>query len=466
MYELRIYKVFVAMIRIASLYLYLLLITVDVAWLHASEIWSEIEFKGGKIGYSVIKIKSPEKKVEEIAYMKLKAMGLEREVKTYLDWIPGKNWEFETLRFTMESGDSKTSVIASRNKDNLEVQVGEVGRKTFKIGSSEIFTGSSYIFVISEAVKSKSVPESILLNYFDPSVLRLDHLRIILVEKSNDYLKFLKDFAGLKSFIYFDRDGNFLKEESGSGILILASSQKKALHSEFAQVDIIISTSVKADGKAPASSLRTKINEAKIYVKGDVDIPSFPPVQIVERKGEVTLIKLKKGYITDKRNFEDALVSEPLIEADSSEIREIAKKIKQGVRSKDPQDPIATMKAVSDWLYRNLKKTSVLGMPSALEALRTREGDCNEHSILAVAILRALGIPSRVVFGLVYDSGFFFFHAWVEAFDGKKWVEFDPTWGLFPADILRIRLGVGSVSEWVKVLEYVGKIQISFDSWK
>jgi transglutaminase-like putative cysteine protease len=105
-------------------------------------------------------------------------------------------------------------------------------------------------------------------------------------------------------------------------------------------------------------------------------------------------------------------------------------------------------------------------MPSALQVLKTMKGDCNEHSILTVAILRALGIPSRVVFGLVYDSGSFFYHAWVEAFDGKNWIEFDPTWGLFPADILRIRIGTGNVSEWVKVLEYVGKIKIKFIDWQ
>ena len=43
-----------------------------------------------------------------------------------------------------------------------------------------------------------------------------------------------------------------------------------------------------------------------------------------------------------------------------------------------------------------------MSLPSALEVLKTRVGDCNEHTTLYVAMARSLGIPARIAVGLVY----------------------------------------------------------------
>jgi transglutaminase-like putative cysteine protease len=72
-------------------------------------------------------------------------------------------------------------------------------------------------------------------------------------------------------------------------------------------------------------------------------------------------------------------------------------------------------------------------VPVAAEVLRRMSGDCNEHTALYVALARAAGIPSRVALGLVYEDGFFCYHAWPEIYAGR-WIAVDPTLGQFPAD--------------------------------
>ena len=63
-------------------------------------------------------------------------------------------------------------------------------------------------------------------------------------------------------------------------------------------------------------------------------------------------------------------------------------------------------------MYQNIQKRPVLSVPNALETLRNRVGDCNEHAVLLAALARAAGIPAQVEAGLVYQKGRFYYHAW------------------------------------------------------
>ena len=63
-----------------------------------------------------------------------------------------------------------------------------------------------------------------------------------------------------------------------------------------------------------------------------------------------------------------------------------------------------------------LEKKPTVSLPSAREVLRTKVGDCNEHTALYVAMARAAGIPARVAVGLVYVRGAFYYHAWPEVY--------------------------------------------------
>ncbi len=66
------------------------------------------------------------------------------------------------------------------------------------------------------------------------------------------------------------------------------------------------------------------------------------------------------------------------------------------------------------------------------QILEERVGDCDDRSVLMVALLRAIGIPCRQVTGYLYDFSRFGLHAWVEVAlpskDGEfHWFICDPT---------------------------------------
>src|SRR6266704_3433266 len=78
-----------------------------------------------------------------------------------------------------------------------------------------------------------------------------------------------------------------------------------------------------------------------------------------------------------------------------------------------------------------LDKKPTVSIPSAREVLRTKVGDCNEHTSLFVAMARASGIPARINVGLVFVRGAFYYHAWPEVYidEGARglWLPVDPT---------------------------------------
>lgn len=84
------------------------------------------------------------------------------------------------------------------------------------------------------------------------------------------------------------------------------------------------------------------------------------------------------------------------------------------------------------------------------DALRARQGVCQDFAHIMLALLRGLGIPCRYVSGYLYHedkcrdrSPAGATHAWVEAYLGETgWVEFDPTNNLLGCE-RHIRVAVG-----------------------
>jgi transglutaminase-like putative cysteine protease len=93
---------------------------------------------------------------------------------------------------------------------------------------------------------------------------------------------------------------------------------------------------------------------------------------------------------------------------------------------------------VFDWIT---DKDYTVGFASALEVCRNPRGDCTEHSVLAVALLRRLGVPARGVTGWVGLGEVLGLHFWVEVRLQDRWVPIDPTFDQAPASALRIKLG-------------------------
>jgi transglutaminase-like putative cysteine protease len=107
-----------------------------------------------------------------------------------------------------------------------------------------------------------------------------------------------------------------------------------------------------------------------------------------------------------------------------------------------------------------LEKKPVLSIPDALSTLRTKVGDCNEHAALFAALARSVSIPARVVAGVTYHEGMFYYHAWNEVCLAGKWISLDATKNQFPADLSHIKFVQGETNEQIKIGALLGKLKI------
>jgi transglutaminase-like putative cysteine protease len=112
------------------------------------------------------------------------------------------------------------------------------------------------------------------------------------------------------------------------------------------------------------------------------------------------------------------------------ELAGIARELRVG------RKPAEAVLAVSEWVHDKLTyQRGTTGVhSSAADAWAAREGVCQDYAHLTLALLRAIGIPSRYVSGYLHtkpdarigetvrgES-----HAWIEAWTGGWW-GFDPT---------------------------------------
>lgn len=103
--------------------------------------------------------------------------------------------------------------------------------------------------------------------------------------------------------------------------------------------------------------------------------------------------------------------------------------------------------------------TLSVGEATASEVARSREGDCTEHAVLLAALLRAHGIPSRCVTGLIYSeepfagqANAFIYHMWAQAWiadetdeAGGYWLDLDSAMWRYGAG--HIALGVSDMGD-------------------
>lgn len=148
------------------------------------------------------------------------------------------------------------------------------------------------------------------------------------------------------------------------------------------------------------------------------------------------------------------LESTPLIQADDPRIVETARRIVG-----DETDPVVVARLLNAWVYDVLDKEITLSVPSALQVLEARQGDCNEHTVLYIALARALGLPARTAVGLVHLRGNFYYHAWPEVWLGE-WVAVDPTLGQYPADASHLRFLIGGLARQVELVRLIGRLQL------
>jgi len=134
----------------------------------------------------------------------------------------------------------------------------------------------------------------------------------------------------------------------------------------------------------------------------------------------------------------------------------------------DPARAICLERLVHGYIEH---KSLAYGFAGLKEVLDRKTGDCTEHALLLVALLRRIAVPSRVAYGLILTEAGFIGHAWVEMFAAGKWHWLDPSFPEGRPYGLKIRLGVMDPGEpaWaalsLSLFQVVGGVEAEILDW-
>lgn len=450
--------------------------------LAAYEGWMGIYHQDRKIGYFHRHLTPTPTGYQwkERSQMKLRVMNSDQNVHTEVHANIDQQYALRDFSFRLVSAGAVFQVTGEVRKN------GSTGRELY----GQLTTGgnsSPFSFPLQDPLYLPTVTQLTLqgsvlkpgeerhYSVFNPLTTKTETIQILAVGQetlivkghSIPTTKLAERFSGTTVHAWIDHEGKVVKEEAALGLVLLRESQTEAINdgwSDSTPLDLVTSAAIPVRNTIPNPR---EINQLRLTVSGSTDgaLFAFPPRQHY-LDGTLTVANEPLNTLVSYQlpasdpTFATDLAATPFLQSEHPRIKEQLGLILQG-----EQDAQRAVRKLLDWTYTTLDKEPTVGVPTALETLSSKKGDCNEHTVLFTALARAAGIPARVAAGVVYLDGAFYYHAWSEVWLGH-WIAVDPVLNQFPADATHIKFIQGGPEEHMALLKVIGQIQMEVVDYK
>lgn len=330
------------------------------------------------------------------------------------------------------------------------------------LASRRLVPGTQYQWNVLDPATLQSAAMTIRVG--DRSVVRSGDTRV-------PAFRIDSEFRGLKATSWVTDTGEIVREESALGLMTVRESADRAQAMtvpERVNGDLLRASAVvpvmrgRIDEPRAVRRLRVRLDGAELPredLDGAGQAISGNVIEVVDSQ-----TRTADAVNADLSTY---LNPEPLIESDAPEIHTEAEQAVRGAA-----DDRVRAERLTRYVNGLLDKKPTMSLPSAREVLRTKVGDCNEHTALFVAMARSIGLPSRIAVGLVYVHGAFYYHAWPEVYVVDRrggasgaskglWIPVDPTLNQFPADATHLRLARGGLDRQAVVLPLIGRLKMT-----
>ena len=450
----------------------------DLARYGTTAQWRGVYYRGEKIGFTVSQVQATDDgfELQEDGRLQFSLLGATTFAILKTTANVDRNFALKTFDFSLDPGTGPMSIKGRLDGLRLTLDIGSasgsrtetrtlaeqpalmlsVGRR---LATEGLEAGRKHRWTVFDPATMKNSPVDIAIGARE--VVTVGGRRPI------PAFKVAMQFAGVGTTAWITDTGEIVREESPMGLISVLETQEQAMAlavSSRMQADMLAASSIVPTlGRRnfitePRDVTRIRIRMTGAELAGD-DLNGVG--QTVD--GNVIELVDPRTLTADARppDLDRYLAAEPFIESDAPEIKAEAEKMVAGVTGVRAQAERLTREVNS-----LVEKRPTVSLPSALEVLRTKVGDCNEHTVLFVALARSIGIPARINVGLVYVRGAFYYHAWPEVYidEGKGrglWLPVDPTFNQFPADATHVRLARGGLDKQAAILPLIGNLQMA-----
>lgn len=394
-------------------------------------------------------------------------MGTTRTVSMDVRSRTGLDMDLGYMDMTMSDGTSLIQATAVRTGNTVETTVNTSGREITYTNEFEGDFLPAFVDLGSAALEWSPGDERVFPT-FDPSTGMLFEATVTceaiesvsLMGDTVDASRLLISQQGMRNSVWVYQGQIVREEETGMGMVLTRVSPETEDNivpsSDLYEVYAVTSNTVVGPRATGERSWR---------MQGEIDWVDFqldyPGLQTAEDGPVITVTALPPASpmdfpfdVADETLYE-FLESESMIQCDDPAIMALADSLTAG-----STDAWQAAVEISSYVDRAVENVPTVSLPSAVDVLDNLRGDCNEHTILTVALCRAAGIPAVTCAGVVYvDGGIFGYHAWPAVWVGE-WVSMDPTFRQQVADATHIILAQGSLDAQYVVNGVLGRLTI------
>jgi hypothetical protein len=435
--------------------------------LSAESTWMGVLVGGTKVGYinsELTPLPNGGYEIAEISRMSGAMMGSQQLMRLQMNVRTDSTLALVSFKGRLDSNPYNTEFEGEHSDRVLKLRLTAGGKTT-----ERVLAAPEPIY-LSQAIKPLlgagrlGAGDSLKLAGFDPLGMEMQDMVVTGAEPQNHMLfgsnvfarKLTTRMSGFESTLYVDSEGEALAEYGPLGIVLRKMRMEEALTDDDAGGVIDFLDLFAVIPKGMISDSRS-VRFARFRVSGVTadQLRSASSRQKVDTAGVLTVDANPNSIPVMKEVEPSTLKDAPFIESrDPAIFAAAAEAVRGGVSRAD------SLERLAHWVFTTVEKKPSAGLPSAIAVLRTRSGDCNEHTTFFTALARSLGIPTRIELGVVYQSGRFFYHAWPASLVDNRWEEFEPTFGDRRADASRIALACGDLSSASELAGVIGKIEI------
>lgn len=384
--------------------------------------------------------------------------------------------------FSMSSGGKTTTVTGRFTKTSIECEVSAGSGSSVK--SIPIPPGTELVAdpLFTTSDKFPDIGKEYSLRYFNPLTLSLEDLkvkvdkreRITVGGKEYDTVA-LENITPMGSMsVWQEADGGIVQVKGMMGITMIRMTRTEALAAGEggSAEDFAVLTSAKSnrriDNPREVKSLTavlTGINDPTMLITD-----SRQKTKTIEGKPGTADFAIKAVRFDESKSSQlpirasalhEYMIATPYVDSDAGIVMRQASEIVGAEKN-----AYLACTKIRAWIYANLKVKSDIGITrSGSDVLKSKVGVCRDYAILLASLARSVGIPSKVVSGLIYIDGAFYFHAWVECYVGK-WVPFDATLSSDFVDATHVKLAEGDATTMFVLAKVIGSLKVEVKETK
>lgn len=433
-----------------------------------TEDWYILSLDGQPAGWSMMRETTTEDRVvsETVVKMSVSRGGRAITITMSSTFTETLNGEPISASSVQEMGMMSIRRDIKFTDDGLEVttnQAGQVMKQDYPPIEGEWLTPAQATKYVRERVAAGD--EQFSFRVLDPSAgLEPTEVKERIVERTTvesfgktvPAIKTLSTSSaapGMEMVSYISEEGRPIKSTMDAGIFQfdMVRTDEKLAKAQRRAPELLNDTLITPSKPIDNPRKTTEATYVLRMKRGDLPDLAEMPSQTFER------IDAKSGRVTVRAKTDQTNAEAPAVKRSSmidGQDEKIVALKDEAVRG-NGGGPAARAEAMRRFAHQYIDEKNLgVGLATAGEVARTQQGDCTEHAVLLAALLRADGIPSRTVSGLIYvdqalgQRKIFGYHMWTQAWLGGRWVDLDATLGAdTPFDATHITLGASDMDD-------------------